>query len=365
MTVVDEPNTAELVTVGYAALAATILDEPSPSLPQQWDGMTEDQILDLLDEQAAVEVLAGRNTHTTDAYRDDWKVWVKFTESLGLSPFTVRSGLFHKFVTTLRDTEWKKDTKYAPDTIERRLAGVIVTLRDHGYLIPAKGGVAAQARQEIINLRVDLDKRNEKRGRGKATAITAHQVATICERVPVTLYGLRDKALMLIGLHVAARRSEMSALLVTDVVADPRGRGIEVTIRASKGGQRRVVPVLVGEDPLTCPVLAWQAWLTAAQISDGPAFRRIRPARELTVADAGISPKRAGLIVTGLGTLIGVDLHLTGHSLRATMVTLAFEAGHTVEQVARRSGHSPKSGVIHDYNRPVDAWNNPAARIGV
>ena len=184
-------------------------------------------------------------------------------------------------------------------------------------------------------------------------------VARVCARVPPGLRGLRDKALLLIAVHIAARRSEVADLLVTDIVEHPRG--LEVTIRATKGGGGRIVPVEFGRVAATCPVRAWRAWRDAAGLVDGPAFCQIRGRINVTAAPGEpITPQLAGLIIGELGRLAGLTLALTGHSARSGLITAAFDAGVDVAKICAISGHSPKSGTVYDYREDHDRWQDPA-----
>jgi integrase len=90
-----------------------------------------------------------------------------------------------------------------------------------------------------------------------------------------SLRALRNRAIVLVGLASAMRRSELIALNVDDV--EWREGGIIIHIRQSKGdqgGEGQQVGVM--KRSTACPVAALRAWLEAAAISEGPIFRRIR-----------------------------------------------------------------------------------------
>jgi integrase len=91
-----------------------------------------------------------------------------------------------------------------------------------------------------------------------------------------SLSDLRDRALLLVGLAGALRHGELSALDVGDVAAT--GDGLLVTVRRSteREGEGAVVGLAYGSDRRTCPVRAWRAWVQAARLVDGPAFRTLR-----------------------------------------------------------------------------------------
>jgi site-specific recombinase XerD len=362
------PSKGELVEVAHAALVAEIVTDPtavgSAGLFDYLRSLPQEDLLDALTVAVDEHKKSLRVENTAIAYAKDWTSWSVFCETLGVGNETVSGPLFYVYV------EYLIERELAPASISRMLAGAIVGLRDRGHAIASKGGPAHDAWLRIRKYEVDLREANEKRGRGQATAVTLQHVVTICDSLPLeNLYGLRDKAILLIGLSIASRRRELSQLLDTDIVVDPLGRGMNVTVRATKGGKFRTVAVPYAPEGVPCPVRAWSAWRTAAGIVGGPAFRRIYGQRDaanrlLRVDDAGLSPQTINLTVKALGALAGVDLDLTGHSLRAGRVTIALGQGHDVGDVCEISGHSPKSGTVYDYRRAADRWTNSANVLG-
>lgn len=327
-------------------------------LPQSLHDLSEQQLLDLLDRATQEDIQINRAPNTSRAYAQDWQVWQRFCDDLGVASTTVHSGLFYSYV------KYLEGLSSAPATIERRLAGVLAVLRErHGANIPSEHGPTRKARKRIEQFRIELERTRTVLGRGPAVVVTFDQIWLMCGHISRTLYGIRDKAILLVGLAIASRRSELANLDVEDVVLDPKGRGMTVTVRASKGGGTRVVQVYYSADELVCPVRAWLAWLDASGITTGPAFRGMRGAQRPVLQNRRITPARIGDIIKALGKLISLSLDLTGHSLRAGRITIAFDGGHSVEQVAKISGHSPNSNVIQRYYRPVDAWRNPALRM--
>ena len=96
-----------------------------------------------------------------------------------------------------------------------------------------------------------------------------------CTQFPVRLPGLRDRALLLVGFAAALRPSEFARL---DIGALTRHEdGIELFLPWRKNDQDAHGTKLwlpVGQTDL-CPVVALEAWLGAAEITEGPLFRRI------------------------------------------------------------------------------------------
>jgi len=104
---------------------------------------------------------------------------------------------------------------------------------------------------------------------------TVDVVLDMVEQVPDSLLGTRDRALLLFAFASACRRSELSAMLASDLTEVPEG--FRVKIPHSKGdqeGQGQEIAVVRGKK--ACPVAAMKKWLEAAAIADGPVFRRMR-----------------------------------------------------------------------------------------
>lgn len=104
---------------------------------------------------------------------------------------------------------------------------------------------------------------------------TARVVASMLKRIPGSLQGMRDRALLLVGFAAAMRRSELVALDVEDL--ERTADRIFVTIRRSKTDQEGAGHVVaVPRGSKLKPGEAMEAWLAAAKIDSGAVFRELR-----------------------------------------------------------------------------------------
>lgn len=298
---------------------------------------------------------------TEEAYRADWRAWLRFLEELNSSlaeedphgapvpPTVTTMGVFVAFMA------WHERKELAPATAERRLYGVIMTMRQlHGIEVPKQ--TISAARQTLTNYRRELAEANTPRGRGQAPAATVPDLRRICAALPPNLAGHRDRAIVLLGFAIAARRSNLAALDVTDVVE--HDEGLAVTIRYGKTGAREAA-VDRGTNPGTCPVRAVHTWTEAVSLSAGPLFRPID--RHGNLSDARMSPRACGEVVTRAASAAGVP-YRTGHSLRAGLATEARRAGHDVKTIADQGGWNPTSAELYKYLRIVDRWADNATK---
>ena len=171
--------------------------------------------------------------------------------------------------------------------------------------------------------------------------------------------GIRDRALVLLGFAGALRRSELVALDVQDVQFVKEG--LIIQIRRSKTdqtGEGRKIAVPRGRFGI-CPVNAVEAWLNTATIAAGPLFRPIM--KNGLVCGKRLSSQAVALILKGYAAAVGLDAaNISGHSLRAGLVTSAAMAGVSTWKIKAQTGH--KSDVmVARYIRNADLFHDNAS----
>ncbi|MEU7481372.1 site-specific integrase [Lentzea sp. NPDC042327] len=100
-----------------------------------------------------------RPANTQRAYATDWKVWTRYVTELGIPEDSATAGALVGFVV------WLERQEAAPTTVDRRLAGAVVGLRQRGAK-PLKAATEA-ARAALNGYRRRLTGAGEKRGRGR------------------------------------------------------------------------------------------------------------------------------------------------------------------------------------------------------
>jgi integrase len=185
------------------------------------------------------------------------------------------------------------------------------------------------------------------------------------ERLPYSLLGVRDRALLLLGFAGAMRRSELVGLDVSDLAqAD---EGLVVTIRKSKTDQVRAgrkVGIPFGGAEGTCPVRAIYAWLEAAGIEEGPLFRPVN--RHGQVLESRLSDRAVAEVVKRSLKAAGRSARgYSGHSLRAGLVTQAAMSGVSEHKIQDQSGHKSLA-VMRRYIRDGSLFrDNAAGKVGL
>lgn len=292
--------------------------------------------------------------NTKRAFIQDWDRWSEFCTENNVHPLTVSSGLLVLFVQWLAagDPETGRDPA-APSTVIRRLSGVMAGWKANDQDVPH--GITSDARKMVEVYQRWLAENNEQRGRGQAPPLTMRQLRQICAACPDTLAGHRDRALVLIGFGIGARRSELARLAVNDITEDTEG--LVVRVRHSKVGAREAA-IPHGQHRQTDPVRAWLTWRNQAGISGKePAFQQVdRHGNRL----GAMSPQSVGQAITRAGKRADVHVRLTGHSVRSGMATEARRAGHDMLTIAKQGGWKPNSAELYRYTRIIDRWSDNA-----
>lgn len=328
-------------------------------LPDEYDPDLSAR-LDALDDASDDYAEEKRPVNTRRGYAEDWGTWETFAAAFGV-PVTaaVRRGVLRAYVTWLWETQ-----RHAPTTIDRKLAGLAVTLRlRHAVEIPKP--VTKAARELLKDLtRQAAEERQAPRGRGKAPAVTVDMLRAMVDACPDDLTGHRDRALLLLAFSIAGRRHEVAGLSVRDLELTG-GRGMSVRVQVSKT-EPRIVRVPYAADERLCAIRAWSTWKEAAGLEDpdSPALRRMH--RTGSVTRAGLSPQSVGAVITEAGRRAKIPVRLTGHSMRAGLITEARRAGKDRKAIGATSGHVDGSPVLDGYIRDEDGWapeNNALAGL--
>lgn len=316
-------------------------------------------VLAAMDRKADEHLDAIRPHNTERAYTNDWNLWREFhtwhAEQTGRPPLPLTSvtrGTLVAFVL------WLDTVKQAtPTSIDRRITGVTVTARSLGVEVPKTATVAARKALKPFL----LDEERLARGRGQAKATTpAHLRRMTAATARDSIAGRRDRALFLLSFGIAGRSAEVSALDEKFVTLE--SEGLIVHVPSVKGRPARDTTVAYGENPTTCPVRAYTAWIEAKHAAGhvgGPVFLPID--RWGHVGSQRLSPAACRDIISRGAQRAGVEVHLTGHSQRAGFITTSRRAGKREEKIRAQSGHSEKSPVFWRYIRDADKWVDAAS----
>ncbi len=275
--------------------------------------------------RAAPFIEAARSENTRRAYRGAWEAFCAFCAAQGVAPLPADARLCADYLTHLAESGRKVAT------INLAAAAIAAAHRTAGADDPTK--------PEAVRLLLTGIRRKLGAAPSQKAPAMRDDLARMLARLPATLAGRRDRALLLLGYAGAFRRSELVGLDVADLRFG--AEGLVATVRRSKTDQEgegalKHVPQL--RAAALCPVRAVRAWLDAAGIKSGPVFRRVD--RHGHVAAGRLSDRAVALVVKRAAAAAGLEpRQFAGHSLRAGFATQA--AADDVDALAIReiTGH--------------------------
>jgi site-specific recombinase XerD len=211
-------------------------------------------------ESAADLARAEKAPGTKRAYASDFAIFRAWCAEQGLSALPADPAAVAAFIAAEAGRGIKTST------LGRRVAGIRYSHRLAGHPSPTD--------DERVKAVVRGARRTFGTAPLKKAAATSDKVIAMVVGGCSGLAAKRDRALLLLGFALAARRSELVALDVADVAECPEG--LRVTIRRSKTDQEAAGAVIaVCKGSIACPVQALREWMTAAAITEGPVFRPI------------------------------------------------------------------------------------------
>lgn len=175
---------------------------------------------------------------------------------------------------------------------------------------------------------------------------------------------IRDAALISLGFAGAFRRSELSALDISDLKWTIRN-GEEVlliNVRRSKTdqeGEGMMKAVFPGKEEVASPTSLVKRWLNCAAITEGPLFRAVLKSARIT--ERRLSAQSIRLVILRATEAAGLSLELSAHSLRSGFVTTAIRQGKTERSIMNQTGHR-SAQTLREYFRREDAVEDNAAK---
>ncbi|MGU3540005.1 site-specific integrase [Methylobacterium sp. A54F] len=288
---------------------------------------------------------ASKADRTVRAYRGAFDAFRAWCASVSAEPMPASIETTASYMASLADRGCKAST------IDLHAAAIAFAHRAAGVEPPTN---SEPVKAVIRGIRRSIGTKPTR----KAPA-TAEALKKILKRIPETLVGKRDRALLLIGFAAALRRSELVALQVSDL--ERSAEGVVIHIARSKTDQEGAgheIPIPAGSK--LKPVQALDAWLRAAAITSGPVFRQV--AKGGRVGLVALTDRSVAQIVKDRAAAVGLDADLfSGHSLRAGFVTSALQAGADLLKVMQVTRHT-QVDTLKGYDRRAQAFVNHAGK---
>lgn len=295
-------------------------------------------------EQTREYLRNSKSEATQRAYRNDWKDFTAWCEKYSFPCLPSTPERVAMYLTHLADSGKKAAT------ITRRLTAISQVHGAAGFESPTKNELV---RSVLKGIRRSIGTAQD----GKAPLVSA-DIKEIIGRLPQTLIGLRDKALLCVGFAGAFRRSELVALNFEDLeFAD---EGLVVAIRRSKTDQeargRKIgIPILPHSE--ACAVRALKQWLAVAAITSGPLFRPVRLGGR--IEDHRLSGFAVARIIKKRLPARFDASRISGHSLRSGFVTSACAGNAPLKSIMNTTGHRSLEMVMR-YSREASLFRQNA-----
>lgn len=310
-------------------------------------GKAADSTINLLEKRTAgpparttIEILAAipeeavwlakqKSPRTRRGYQQDVQHFMRFC---GLGAAEELRQVDHRAVIAweryMRETEGAEAS-----TVRRRLAALSSLFKhlfEHGR---ADRNPVAAVRRPAIN-----------RDQGFTLAFSKAQARKLLDAPPDdTLAGLRDRAVLSVGLQAGLRRAEIARLRVGDL---HQNRGFDALRVVRKGAKKDALAI----HPQTAQRI--REYLSAAghaEDFDGPLFRPLRHNGRTRTPRRHMAPDAIDRVLRKYAARLGLTRGYSAHSMRATFITTALENGASLEQVQRAVGHrDPSTTKLYD-----------------
>jgi integrase len=202
----------------------------------------------------------------------------------------------------------------------------------------------------------------------RSAALATEDIKRLIATCGTDLAGLRDRALLLLGFAGALRRSELVGLDAEHLRPKPLGMRLLVSrSKTDKAGEGVEIGIARGSTPETCPVRAVRAWLKAAEVTDGPVFRRVT--QWGTVGKHRLHPDAIRQILLKRAAAAGIEGTLlepiTPHGMRAGFITTAYRNGVPDEEIMGHTRHRSLPTMRGYIRRGKLGKESPAAKLGL
>jgi site-specific recombinase XerD len=264
---------------------------------------------------------------------------------------------------------WLRESGYAPDeqgigaylhaldkagaktaTIRRKLSA----LRFFHNAAHAKGvkavmsAIVRKRASALTDTSIEGTRGNKSKSKSQ---VTLEQLRAMCAQAPEGITETRNRAILLVGFWLAARRSELVALNVDDIEWTKDGALVQIvrskTDQSGEGGTKPLVSLANGEREID-PCTALRQWLSASDITKGAVFVGTTPQGKLTRARKRITPQVVALVVKSYCAKAGLDASaFAGHSLRSGFVTAARQLRIPDATIKAVTGHKTDKMLDH------------------
>jgi integrase len=301
-------------------------------------------------ERIAVAIEAELAASTRQMYAGAWRVWDRWCRGRGINPLPAAPEALAAFLTE------RAEAGLTFGTLDGYCSGIAHRHHQEGLADPTAHVVVRRVRRGLRRIMGVAPRR-------QAHPLTVSELGQIVASLDTaTSIGIRDRAIILLGYASAMRPGELSALNAEDILRKPTG--ILINIRRSKTdleARGQLVGVARGDNGLTDPIRALDAWLKIRPAGPGALFTRVVYRDHVTTERRG--PRAISRTVQERANIAGFEsIPVTGHSLRAGHATTATVNGAPIERIAAQTRHRDLATLVNHYIRPAEALATTTSR---
>jgi len=326
-----------------AKLTRAAIGEPETSPPNPTDGQTNredvDEVYRLylaprreLEQRTSGLVMSPPAASTLRAQESDWRHFTAWCADNNLGSLPAYPQTIAKYISSFALPR-PDGRRTALATIARRLSTISVIHKRAGFASPATA-----SQREVAGALHEVEQILGSKQRPKEP-LKWDRIVTLVSGLGDSIRGKRDKALLLVGYEGALLTSELAAIHVDHIEWSQRGVTIKIPpLETNFVGKGRDVWIGRGVDRRTCPIVALEDWLGAAEIKVGPIFRNIS---QIGCVGNSLCPRSITQIVQNLIRKAGLGNpeDYGGSSLRAGFVAESRSNGADPERVLAQTGN--------------------------
>ena len=270
-----------------------------------------------------------KSARTRRAYRLDV---AHFMRTLGITTPEQLRQVDHRAVIAW-ERIMREQQQAAISTIRRRLAALSSLFKHLVWHGTASRNPVVDVARPAIN-----------REEGSTAAFSKAQARRLLDApAPDTLAGLRDRAILSIGLQVGLRRAEIAGLSVGDL---HQNRGYDALRLTRKGGRRDALAI---NPQAAARIRDYLERAGHGEDRDHPLFRPLRGNAKPHHPAGRMDPDAIDRVLRKHAAAIGLARGYSAHSMRATFITTALENGAQLEDVQKAAGHrDPSTTKLYD-----------------
>ncbi len=283
---------------------------------------------------------------TLRGYASYWSVWERWAKSNGFDVFPADPRVVALFAAA------RAEEGIAPNTLRGQLRAMEAVHADNGA--PTVGFVRLAA-EMIAGLERDRSSPLRKAPIipvGDLRAMAAWSLA----RADESLESLRDHLMVCVGYAGGLRVDDLHRARVEHLEAVPAGYVLRLSAsKLNQSGRRGDGVLLARRDDELDPVAAIDRWKERTSITRGP----LLPALPVTRSSRPISKDTITERLKRLAVRAGASVRPTGHSLRRSWATHAYEAGLDLLSISRQLRHR-RTSMTRGYVDSLTPWRDNA-----